>query len=71
MNTSKKEVLDQIKFCKTLMEHFYEDCINNMEYHHSNQDDERLYFVHKRSVMKQDSIRLRRELNNFNKLINL
>ena len=67
--TTKKEVLEQIKFCKTLMDHLYEDCCKNMEYHHSDTDDENLYYVHKSSVMKQDSIRLRRELNNFNKLI--
>lgn len=67
MITCKKEVLEQIRFCKQLMDRLYIDCLNNISDYES--DDKPLYSIKKGTTMMQDSIRLRRELNNFNKLV--
>ena len=64
--TCKKEVLEQIQFCKQLMDRLYIDCLNNIADY---EPDESLYGIKKGTTMMQDSIRLRRELNNFNKLV--
>ena len=66
MMTCKKEVLEQIQFCKQLMDRLYIDCLNNIA---DCDPDEPLYSINKGTTMMQDSIRLRRELNNFNKLV--
>lgn len=68
MITSKREVLNQIKFCKELMERLYIDCLNNIEKTYEDMD-EPLYTIDKGTVMAQDSIRLRRELNKFNQMV--
>lgn len=67
MITSRREILNQIKFCKELMERLYIDCLNNIgEYKDM---DEPVYSIYKGTTMAQDSIRLRRELNKFNQMI--
>ena len=61
---NKKEILNQIKFCRELAERLEKDCKNNLE---TCTND--FYSVPNHTSMKQDSMRIRRELNKFNKMI--
>lgn len=57
----RRNIKDQIKFCNNLMLRLEKDCLNNVdkEYPESNG----------KTRLKNDAIRLRRELNVFVKLV--
>lgn len=66
MKVTKKEIINQISFCLELMDRLYHDCMKNLEHHVDNQE---YYSIHKGTQLAQDSIRIRRELNKFNKMV--
>lgn len=68
MQTTKREIINQIAFCQELMNRLFDDCMKNLEFH-TQDDNFKYYSVYKGTQMAQDSIRLRRELNKFNKMI--
>jgi hypothetical protein len=66
MKVTKREIINQIAFCQELMDRLYDDCMKNLEYHADNKE---YYSIHKGTQLAQDSIRIRRELNKFNKMV--
>lgn len=67
MKTNKQEIINQIAFCEELMNRLYQDCLDNLN--NCSLNEVLQYGISHGTTMKQDSIRLRRELNKFNKMI--
>lgn len=66
--TTGKEVLDKLYLCKLLMDKLYED-IQKEAIENGVAADTKVYSFPNGTRYKNDSIRLRRELNELNKLI--
>ena len=62
MVAKKKEIIDDLKFCKMLMDRL-------VDYANKNYIDEN-YWDNKHTVIQNDIIRLRRELNDIRKKLN-
>ena len=67
MNTGK-ELIEQLTFCKQLMDRLYVDVISTTQ-QHSITSNEKFCSIPNGTQHAQDSIRLRRELNKLNKIM--
>lgn len=63
MKDKRKEVKEQIKFCKELMNRLVKSIDENID------EDSSWYVIRNHSQISDDVVRLRRELNTLNKLL--
>ena len=63
MKKNRIDVMEQMLFCKKLMNTLVQDCDENIR------KETTSYYIPNRSRMKNDIIRLRRELNTFAKML--
>lgn len=64
MNDKRAQAKAQVKFCKELMDRLKKSFDENIN------EDSSWYGIKNHSQMRDDIIRLRRELNSLNKLLN-
>ena len=64
MADNRKQAKEQVKFCKELMDRLVKSVADNIDV------DMSWYGIRNRSQISNDIVRLRRELNTLNKLMN-